>query len=92
MTTSVDLFSKNCVVGIKDLFDLCRDKVTDELRILLLQSGLLGDRSGVCEICGKGNVNLTKKEGTYYWKCDARACKKTNCRRSIDRNFIAHLN
>ena len=22
------------------------------------------------------NVNLTKKEGTYYWKCGARALKK----------------
>ena len=38
---------------------------------------MLGDKTGVCEICGKGNVNLTKKEGTYYWKCGARACKKT---------------
>ena len=53
----LDVFSNNSV-GINDLFDLCRD--TDELRIILLQSGLLGDRSGVCEICGKGNVNLTK--------------------------------
>ena len=66
MSISVDLFSKNSVIGINDLFDLCRN--TEELRIFLLKSGLLGDRSGVCEICGKGNVNLTKKEGrpTYY--------------------------
>ena len=56
------------VVGINDLLDLCRD--TDELRMFfLLKSGLLGDRSGVSEVCGKGNINLTKNEGTYYWKC-----------------------
>ena len=66
MSSGIDV-----VVGINDLFDLCRD--IDELRIFfLLKSGLLGDRSGVCEICGKDNINLTKKEGTYYWKCDSR--------------------
>ena len=75
MSTSVDVFSNNSVVGINDLFDLCRD--SDELRIFLLKSGLLSDRSGVCDICGKGNVNLTKKEGSFYWKCGARACRKT---------------
>ena len=72
MSSSIDLFSKNSVVGINDLFDLCRD--TEKLRIFLIKIGIarmLSDRSGVCEICGKGNVNLTKKEGTYYWKCGA---------------------
>ena len=59
MSTSKDvvLFS---LIGFNDLFDLCRD--TDELRFFLLKSGLLGDRSGVCEICGKGSINLTKQD------------------------------
>ena len=68
MSSGIDI-----VVGINNLFDLCRD--TDELGFcLFLKSGLLGDRSGngVREICGKGNISLTKKEGTYYWKCGSR--------------------
>ena len=64
MSSGIDI-----VVGINDLFDLCRD--TDELRFFFFffKSGLLGDRSGGCQICGKGNINLTKNEGTYYWEC-----------------------
>ena len=63
MSTSKDVFS---LIGFNDLFDLCRD--TDELGIFffffffLLKSVLLGDRSGVCKICGKGNINLTKQD------------------------------
>ena len=56
-------------------------EILKNYEFILLKSGLLGDRSGVCEICGKGNVNLTKKEGTYYWKCGARACKKKSLRK-----------
>ena len=70
MSTSIDVFANNIVGGINDLFDLCRDtgKLIFFFFFFLLKSGLLGDRSGLCEICGKGNVNLTTKEGTYYWK------------------------
>lgn len=75
MSTCVSAFSENNPVGYSDLLILCSN--TEELRIFLLKSGLLGDRSGLCEICKKGYVYLTKKEGTFYWKCGSQACRKT---------------
>ena len=74
MSTSVCVFAKMNPISYSHLLDLCRDP--EELRIYFFKSGLLGDRSGICEYCNLGNVNLTKKEGLFYWKCGARACKK----------------
>ena len=54
-------FAENNPIALHDLINLCSD--SEELRIFLLKSGLLGDRSGLCEICNKG--------GTFYWKCGA---------------------
>ena len=67
MSTSIRAFSENNPVALSDLLALCSD--FEELRIFYLKSGLLGDRSGLCNTCKKGNVYLTKKEGSFYWKC-----------------------
>ena len=75
MATGASLFSETNPVGYSYLLDLCRDP--EEFRIYLFKSGLLGDRTGICESCKQGNVYLTKKEGSFYWKCGARACRKT---------------
>ena len=74
MSEALRAFSQN-PTSVFDLVELCKN--SNELIIFLLKSGLLGDRSGLCEICKKGNVNLTKKEGIFYWKCGASACRKT---------------
>ena len=75
MARGVSLFSETNPVGYSHLLDLCRDP--EEFRIYLFKSGLLGDRTGICESCKQGNVYLTKKEGSSHWKCGARACRKT---------------
>ena len=75
MATGASLFSETNPVGYSHLLDLCRDP--EELRIYLFKSGLLGDRTGICESCKQGKVYLTKKEGSFYWKCGASACRKT---------------
>ena len=69
MAGCASAFAKNNPSALHDLINLCSD--SEELCIFLLKSGLLGDRSGLCEICNKGHVYLTKKEGTFYWKCGA---------------------
>ena len=75
MSTSVCVFTEMNPVGYRHLFDLCRDP--KELHIYLLKSGLLGDCSSICESCNLGNVNSTKKEGLFDWKCGAHASRKT---------------
>ena len=64
-------------VALSDVLSLFSD--SEELRtgIFLLKSRLIGDRSGLCEICKRGHVYLTKKDGTFYWKCDSKTCRKT---------------
>ena len=76
IATGVLVFCETNPVGYSHLLDLCRGP--EALRIYLFKSGLLGDRTGVCESCKQGNVYLTKKEGSFHWKCGARACRKTS--------------
>lgn len=62
-------------VSFTTLSNLCTHN--DELIVFLLKSGLLGDRSGICETCKEGTVHLIRKEGSFYWKCGKRSCVKT---------------
>ena len=66
MFALVSAYAERNPLSYTTLLNLCNN--SEELRIFLLQSGLLGDRSGLCEYCNRGYVYLTKKEGTFYWK------------------------
>ena len=73
----VETYSINSV-SYFTLANLSRNELyKEELVHFLLKTGLLGDRSGKCDYCEEGNVHLTRKENTFYWKCGQRAYLKT---------------
>ena len=69
-----DRFAAAIPVTIFNLWDLCEDKA--DLMLFLMKSGLLGDFSGQCEQCEKGNVFLVKDKDSYTWQCSLRKCRK----------------
>ena len=73
-STLVSSFNSGQKVYYHKLRTLCDSE--KELVEYLLSEGLLGDRSGQCPSCKKGNRHLIKEQGNYFWKCGARKCRK----------------
>ena len=82
MAGSVALYrrlSSIASVRFRDLIEICDHP--EDLRCFLQREGLLGDFTGICKKCRKGNITYVKDGNTaagkpaFMWKCSKKSCR-----------------